>query len=129
MNWVCALGEIYFNETRIIMHRDHKIFIQAIKDKKKVIIEQLNDSDREKRTKVCRPLFYIPASSQDGCAHYYFWDGERGEKGNIFWVTPAQIVSIEPTQQSFDPSGFTLMSDEELPRRDSQSPDSLEHAR
>jgi hypothetical protein len=110
------------------MHRDHKIFIQAIKDKKKVLIKHLNDAGRNIRTKVYRPLFYIPDSSQDGCAHYYFWDGEKGEKGNIFWVTPTQIVSIKPTQEPFDPAGFTLVSDEELPRRDSQSSDSLEHA-
>jgi hypothetical protein len=106
------------------MHSDHSIFIQAIKDKKKVLIEHRNDTGHDTRTKVCRPLFYIPANGQDGCAQYYFWEGDRGGKGDILRVTPAQIVSIEPTQESFDPSGFTLMSNEELPLKDSQSSDS-----
>ena len=109
------------------MHRDHKIFIQAIKDKKKVLIEQLIGAERKKQTKVCRPLFYIPASDQDGCAHYYFWDGEKGVKGDMFWVAPAQIVSIEPTQESFDPADFTLVCNEDLSQRDSQSSGLLEH--
>jgi hypothetical protein len=110
------------------MHRDHKIFIQAIKDSKKVLIKYSNNAGRKERTKVCRPLFYIPADGQDSCAHYYFWDGESGRRGDIFWVTPDQIVSIEPTQESFDPAGFTLVSDEELSQSDSQSSDSSEHA-
>jgi hypothetical protein len=38
------------------------------------------------------------------------------------------FVGIEPTQESFDPAGFTLVSDEELSQSDSQSSDSLEHA-
>jgi hypothetical protein len=102
------------------MHRDHKIFIQAIKDKKKVLIKQLNDTDSKPHTKVCRPLFYIPANGQDGCAQYYFWEGDREGKGDILRVTPVQIVSIESTQESFDPAGFTLVSDEDLSLRDSQ---------
>ena len=106
------------------MHRDHKVFIQAIKDKKKVLIKHRNDTGRDASTKVCRPLFYIPGNRQDSCAQYYFWDGKRNGKGDIFWVAPAQIVSIEPTQESFDPSGFTLVSNEELPLKDSQSSDS-----
>jgi hypothetical protein len=98
---------------RVSMHRDHKIFIQAIKDKKKVLIKHRNDTGHDTRTKVCRPLFYIPPNSQDSCDHYYLWDGESNERGNIFWITPAQIVSIEPTQESFDLAGFTLVSSEE----------------
>jgi hypothetical protein len=93
------------------MHRGHSIFIQAIKDKKKVLIEHRNDTGHDTRTKVCCPLFYIPANSQDDCANYYFWDGERGEKGKIFWAAPEQIVRMGPTQESFDPAGFALESD------------------
>ena len=110
------------------MHRDHKIFIQAIKDKKKVIIKYRDDKTSDTFTKVCRPLFYIPVGGQNDSAHYYFWDSEKGETGNIFWATPAQIISMEPTQESFEPSGFTLVRGEELSERDSQSSDSLEHA-
>jgi hypothetical protein len=106
---------------RVSMHRDHKIFIQAIKDRKKVLIKHRNDAGRDIRTKVYRPLFYIPDSNQNGCDHYYLWDGESNERGNIFWVTPAQIVSIELTQESFDPAGFVLASSEGIPPENAQS--------
>jgi len=110
------------------MHRDHKTFIQAIEDSKKVVIKHRNNAGRKERTKICRPLFYIPVGGQNDSAHYYFWDSEKGETGNIFWATPAQIISMEPTQESFEPSGFTLVRGEELSERDSQSSDSLEHS-
>jgi hypothetical protein len=106
------------------MHRGHSIFIQAIKDKKKVLIEQLTDADRNLRTRVCRPLFYIPADRQDNCAHYYFWDDTGGGNGDLFWVTPGQIVSMKLTQEPFDPTGFALVSGEDIPPEDSQSPGS-----
>ena len=111
------------------MHRDHKIFIQAIQDMKKVIIQHRNDNGHETCTKICRPLFYIPASSQDGSSQYYFWEGVSGPKGSIVKIKTEQIVHIGPTQESFEPTGFSLMSDEELPQKDSRFPDSLEHAK
>jgi hypothetical protein len=93
------------------MHRDHHIFIEAIKHKKKVSITTLENS----KNKRCRPLFYIPDNEQNGQGLYYVWDGEKGEKGDISWLAPEQIVSIEPTQEPFDPAGFTLKCDEERP--------------
>ena len=110
------------------MHSDHKIFIQAIEDKKKVIIQHRNDDGHETYTKICRPLFYIPANGKTGSAHYYFWGDEREEKGNVFRIATEQIIHIGATQESFDSAGFTLVSDEELSRRDSKSFDSLEHS-
>ena len=111
------------------MHKDHKIFIQAIKDRKKVLIKHRTDEDRNTRTRVCRPLFYIPASSQSGCTYYYFWGDEKEEKGNILRIAAEHVAHIGPTQESFDSAGFTLVSEEELSRKDSRSFDSLEHKR
>lgn len=102
------------------MHRDHKIFIQAIQDMKKVIIQHRNDDSHDTYTKVCRPLFYIPASSQDGSSQYYLWEGVSGPKGSIVKIKTEQIIRIGPTQESFGPAGFKLVNEEELPMRDSQ---------
>jgi hypothetical protein len=99
---------------RISMHRDHKIFIQAIKHKKKVFLTTTKDANGHTRTELCGPVFYVPASSQDGCAHYYFWDGGSGKRGNIFWVTPDQIISMEPTKEPFNPAGFIIVDSEHL---------------
>jgi hypothetical protein len=99
------------------MHQDHKIFIQAIKDKKKVLVQHSNNPGNT-HTDVFRPLFYIPANNQTGCAHYYFWDYKKGEKGDLFKITAKEIVRIGPTHEAFDMGGFTLVSYDELVRND-----------
>jgi hypothetical protein len=101
------------------MHSDHKIFIQAIQDMKKVIIQHRNDDGHDTYTKVCRPLFYIPANSQDGSSQYYFWEGVSGPKGSIVKIKTEQIIRIGPTQESFGPDGFKLVSNEEPSKKDS----------
>jgi hypothetical protein len=100
---------------RISMHSDHKIFIQAIQDMKKVIIQHRNDDGHETCTKICLPLFYIPAGGQDSSSQYYFWEGVSGPKGNIVKVKTEQIIRIGPTQESFGPAAFKLVNDENLP--------------
>jgi len=98
------------------MHQDHKIFIEAIKNKKKVLVQHRNESGGNTHTKAYRPLFYIPANSQTGCAHYYFWDYKKGTKGDMFRVAAKEIVRIGPTQEAFDTTGFTILDSEELSR-------------
>jgi hypothetical protein len=100
------------------MHQDHKIFIQAIKDKKKVLVQHSNGSGRNTHTEVYRPLFYIPANNQTGCAHYYFWDYKKGKKGDLFRATAKEIVRIGQTHEAFDVTGFTLTGSDDLLRND-----------
>ena len=49
------------------MHRDHEIFIQAIKNNKKILIKRRSESGRDASTKVCCPLFYVPAGDKGSC--------------------------------------------------------------
>jgi hypothetical protein len=105
------------------MHSDHHIFIEAIKHKKKVSIKVRGDKGSHITTKLYRPLFYISASGQDSSAHYYLWYGEKEEKGDILWLAPDQIISIEPTQELFDPASFTLVGSEHLSQEGPQSCD------
>jgi hypothetical protein len=100
------------------MHRDHEIFIQAIKDRKKLLIKFHRDEDSDAYTEVCCPLFYIPAGDKDSYAHYYFWEGENGSKGNIMSVKTDRIVHIGPTNEPFDPVGFTLTNKEGISPED-----------
>lgn len=102
------------------MHSDHQIFIQAIQNKKKVIIKHRNKEGCEVHTKVYRPLFYMPASSESNCAIYYIWDGEIGGKGNILRFSTEQIIRIGQTQESFEPTGFNLVSGDKMSIEDSQ---------
>ena len=96
------------------MHRDHKIFIRAIKNRKKVLIKCRSENGRNASTKVCCPLFYIPAGDKGGCDHYYFWEEEKGLKGNVMSVKTDDIVQIGQTHEPFDPVGLTLVSNENI---------------
>lgn len=96
------------------MHRDHKIFIQAIKNRKKILIKHRSENGRDASTKVCCPLFYIPADDKSSSGHYYVWEDEKGLKGNVVSVKTEHIVHIGQTQESFDPVGLTLVGDEDI---------------
>ena len=101
------------------MHRDHNIFIQAIKGRKKILIKHHSENGRDASTKVCCPLFYIPAGEKGSPGHYYFWEDEKGPEGNIVSVKANNIVHIGQTHEPFDPVGLTLLSREDT---------SLEHS-
>ncbi len=103
------------------MHRDHEIFIQAIKNNKKILIKRRSESGRDASTKVCCPLFYVPAGDKGSCDHYYFWENEKGPKGNVVSVKAENIVHIGQTQEPFDPAGLTLVGDEDISLEHQQS--------
>jgi hypothetical protein len=95
------------------MHRDHKIFIQAIKGRKKILIKHRSENGRDASTKVCCPLFYVPSSNKDSCGHYYFWEDEKDPKGNVLSVKADKIIRIGQTQEPFDPAGLTIVVSDE----------------
>jgi hypothetical protein len=95
------------------MHRDHEIFIQAIKGRKKILIKHRGENDRDANTKVYCPLFYIPARDKGDCGHYYFWEDEKGLKGSVMSVKEDNIVHIGQTHEPFDPVGLTLVGNED----------------
>lgn len=96
------------------MHRDHEIFMRAIKSSKKVLIKRRSEKGHGANTKVCCPLFYIPASDNSSCDHYYFWEDEKGLKSDVVSVKADDIVHIGQTQEPFDPVGLTLVSNENI---------------
>lgn len=96
------------------MHRDHDIFIQAIKGRKKILIKHRRENGCDASTKVYCPLFYVPASDKSSCGHYYVWEDEKGLKGNVMSVKADNIVHIGQTHEPFDPVGLTLVGDEDI---------------
>jgi hypothetical protein len=96
------------------MHRDHEIFIQAIKGRKKILIKHRSENGCDTSTKVYCPLFYVPASDKSSCGHYYVWEGEKGLKGKVMSVKADNIVHIGQTQEPFGPVGLTLVGDEDI---------------
>ena len=96
------------------MHRDHNIFIQAIKGRKKILIKHRTENGSGANTKVYCPLFYIPSSDKDSCGHYYFWEDDKAPKANVVSVKSENIVQFGQTQEPFDPAGLTLVNGDDI---------------
>jgi hypothetical protein len=96
------------------MHRDHEIFIQAIKTRKKILIQHRVENSTAASTKICCPLFYVPPSEKDGIGHYYLREDENGPLGSIVSIKADKIVRIGQTQEPFDPAGLTLINGEDV---------------
>jgi len=84
------------------MHRDHKIFVQAIQDKRKVKLTFLSEERGGDTDRLCGPIFYSApvAGSDSGC--YYLWDFESNTDNHFLGFPPSQIVSMELTEEPFD---------------------------
>jgi hypothetical protein len=95
------------------MHRDHDIFISAIKGRKKILLKHCNENGYEASTKVYCPLFYIPPGDKGSSGHYYVWEDEKGLNGNVVSVKAEYIVCIGETHEPFDPVGLPLVGEED----------------
>ena len=92
------------------MHRDHAVFVQAIKDKRKVKLVFLTDAAGTKAEKLCGPMLYSPPIAGDETGDesdcYYLWDSESGSGKQFLGFPSNKIVSMELTEQAFDPEEF-----------------------
>lgn len=89
------------------MHCDHDIFVRAINEKRKVILNYLNDEHKLNFAKLCVLLYYRPSRikrSEFEC--YYLWDLEDIAGKHFLRLPPSQIVSMELTEETFDPEMF-----------------------
>ena len=94
------------------MHRDHNIFIQAIKGRKKILIKHNSENGGDASTKVYCPIFYVPSGDKSRCGNYYVWEDEKGSKGNVVSVKADNIVHIGQTNEPFDPADLTFVKNE-----------------
>lgn len=92
------------------MHHDHAVFVRAIKDNRKVKLVFLSDAGGNKAEKLCGPMLYSPSFAGDETADesdcYYFWDFESGNGKHVLGFPSNKIVSMELTEQAFDPAEF-----------------------
>ncbi len=92
------------------MHRDHPVFVRAIKDKRKVKLVFLSDAGGNKAEKLYSPMLYSPPIAGDETGDesdcYYFWDFESGSGKYVLGFPSNKIVSMELTEQTFDPAEF-----------------------
>ena len=92
------------------MHRDHAVFVRAIKDNRQVKLVFLSDAGRNKSEKLYGPMLYSPPIAGDETGGesdcYYFWDFESGSGKHVLGFPSNTIVSMELTEQAFDPAEF-----------------------
>ncbi|MHC4060084.1 MAG: hypothetical protein ACYSUC_01160 [Planctomycetota bacterium] len=88
------------------MHRDHDIFVKAIREKRKIKLTLPSKEPGARPDKLYGPILYSPtvAGADSGC--YYVWDFESGGESHFLGLLPTQIVSMELTDEGFDPVEF-----------------------
>ncbi|KPJ66801.1 MAG: hypothetical protein AMJ43_06905 [Coxiella sp. DG_40] len=89
------------------MHQDHQIFIRAVINNKKVLLNYFDDVYKLHFSKLCTPLYYSPGNIERGVPDYYYlWDLKANAGKSLLRLPSTQIVSIEPTEEAFDPEMF-----------------------
>ena len=83
------------------MHCHHNIFVEAIRDKKKVRLTFLTKERGGKRQKLCGPVFYSASVVEKDLGCYYLWDFESNTGNHFLALSPSQIVSMELTEEPF----------------------------
>ncbi len=88
------------------MHRDHNIFVQAIKDTIKIRLTFF-DEDGIFQAKRAIPLDYNPCRrANDESDSYHFWVFEEGNNSAALILHPKHIISMMLDKETFDSSEF-----------------------
>jgi hypothetical protein len=92
------------------MHGDHQAFISGIGNRTKVILTFVSQEDAGRQlTRTCAPMDFGPSRrTKDPSDRYHFWDYDSDSPGgrHTLSLVPTQVVSIEPTDEGFDPAEF-----------------------
>ena len=97
----------YWYWSKIFMHRDHDIFVRAIKDKRRVKLVFLSNTDGNNAKKLCGPMLYSPPAGAGESDWYYLWDFEGNSDKRVLGLPSNKIVSMGLTEETFDPKDFT----------------------
>ena len=84
------------------MHRDHDVFVQSIRDKKKVKLTFVKNECGDTRDGLFGPIFYSASVTGDDSDCYYLWDFKSETTNHFLGLPPSQIVSMELTKEPFD---------------------------
>ena len=87
------------------MIAQHKEFIEAIKEKKKVSVRLYSRADSGVVDLICAPLDYGPAAGvQDGVNRYHLWDYSSNTGSHNLTLLPTQILDLSLLGGLFDPA-------------------------
>jgi len=86
---------------------NHKQFIEAIGEKKRVNLRFYSKADSGIIDLVCAPMDYGPAAEfQDGVNRYQLWDYTSNNGSHRLVFLPEQILSLSVLGTLFDPAEF-----------------------
>ena len=94
-------------------------FVQAIHNKTKIRLTFFSKEDRSNLTRLCAPMDYGPsrrAHNKDD--RFHLWDYESDKKNHSLSLRPEQIVNMEFTNESFEPSDFVVWETNWIVARD-----------
>ncbi len=88
---------------------NHKQFIEAIKEKKKVCLRFYSIADSGVVDLVCAPLDYGPAGEAPGEVNkYQFWDYSSNTGSHTLVLLPDQVLDLRILGEVFDSAEFGL---------------------
>ena len=86
---------------------NHKQFIEAIQEKKKVCLRLYSKADSGVIDLVCAPMDYGPgAGTQDGVNRYWLWDYTSNTGAHALGLLPEQVLDLSVLGAVFDPAEF-----------------------
>ena len=92
-----------------IMIPNHKQFIAAIREKKKVCLRFYSKADSGVIDLICAPTDYGPGCGiQDGVNRYWLWDYTSNTGSPTLGLLPEQVLDIRILGQVFDPAEFDV---------------------
>ena len=90
-----------------VMIPNHKQFIEAINEKKKVAVRFYSKADSGVLDRICAPMDYGPGGEvQDGLNRYWLWDYTSNTGSHTLGLVPQQIVDLRVLGEVFDPAEF-----------------------
>jgi hypothetical protein len=87
------------------MHSDHQVFLDALRDKKRLTVSFFDRKEKRDRVRICAPLDYGPLrGANDTTERYQLWDLEGKRKPLNFALLEGDIASMKPLDETFDPA-------------------------
>lgn len=91
-----------------MIHEDHNKFVQAVKDRRKVIVTYFSGEYSLNLTKLYVPLQYSPSDGRDDSDRYYLWDPEGDIGRRVLVLPPSQVVYMELSDDTFEPDEYII---------------------
>jgi len=88
------------------MISNHPQFVEAIQERRKVLVRYYSRADSCVVDRTCAPLDYGPGTSghEDGLNRYWFWEYSTSGLPHTHGLVPDQIVELKVLGECFDPA-------------------------